>query len=106
MSGDYTLVAGIVDAVGGIELEYGDEELFYTGVQVENILTSKIIDTDTRAEIIEKILSKIAKNGFFREDFLYLTENSETNLTVPDCYYWQDFISDVCKTVRIHDFKA
>ena len=50
---------------------------------------------------IKQIFSKIAQNGFSKKDFLYVIENSETNLTVPDCYYWSDSIEAVCKTVVI-----
>ena len=28
-------------------------------------------------------------------------ENSETNLTIPDCYYWSDNIQKLCKNLRV-----
>ena len=100
---DYNLLGGIIDTVGGIELDTGDEDLVYTGVQVVDFLTTTPESYKLRREIIEKILYKISQNGFLRQDFLYIIENSNTNLTVPDCYFWQDSISELCKTVRILD---
>lgn len=97
---DYNLLEGIIDAVGGVELKSGEEELAFTGVQVVETLTTTPESEELRREIITKILSKIAINGFSRQDFLYIIENSETNLTVPACYYWQDYINELCKTVR------
>lgn len=97
---DYNLLAGIIDAVGGIELKSGEEQLAFTGVQVVETLTTTPESEELRREIIAKILSKIAIDGFSRQDFLYIIENSETNLTVPACYYWQDYINELCKTVR------
>ncbi len=98
---DYNLLGGIIDTVGGIELEIGEEDLIYTGIQVVDFLTTTPESNKLRREIIEKILYKIAQNGFLRQDFIYIIENSNTNLTVPDCYFWQDSISELCKTVRI-----
>lgn len=101
VEGDYDLLSGIIDKVGGIELKMGEEELVYTGVQVVEMLAKTSDRENLRKEIIKNIFKKIAQNGFLRQDFLYITENSNTNLTVPKFYYWQDYISQTSKTVRI-----
>lgn len=98
---DYNLLGGIVDAVGGIDLAINNEPLTYTGVQIVQVLSTTPVADDLRSEIVSEILYKISQNGFLREDFLYIIENSNTNLTVPDCYYWQDSLKSLCKTVRI-----
>ncbi len=99
---NYSLLSGIIDIIGGIELTE-DNNLIYTGIQVVEILTDSPDDNELKREIVEKILSKISKRGFSRQDFLYITENSKTNLTVPKFYYWQDSISEICQNVIIYD---
>lgn len=89
-------VSGIIDIIGGIELEINDEKLNYTGIQVKEILeynTDKTMET----EILKKTIEKISKTGFSKEDFLYIIKNSNTNLTVPDCYNWEKYIGKLCK---------
>lgn len=93
---DLNTVSGIIDIIGGIELEINDEKLNYTGTQVKEILeynTDKTMET----EILKKTIEKISKTGFSKEDFLYIIKNSNTNLTVPDCYNWEKYIGKLCK---------
>jgi len=103
VEGDYNLLAGIIDILGGIELDIGEEPLIYTGVQTVEILSKTPETKDLGRKIIEEILKKIAINGFWRQDFLFILENSVTNLTVPNFYYWQGEMKEICKTVRILD---
>lgn len=100
VEGDYAFVGGIVDLVGGIDYvsEEGEESL--TGIQVEELLSTTPDLSEIRTLIIEQIASKISKNGFTKEDFLYIIENSNTDLTVPDCYYWSEYIEDMCFNLR------
>ncbi len=96
ITGDYDLLAGIIDNVGGIELDYGDEELRYTGVQVKDILSKTVDNSDIMREIVEKTIEKIALNGFSKADLLYIIENSETDITMPICYFWTDYMKELC----------
>ena len=48
-------------------------------------------------QIIKSIIETVAKNGFHKKDFLVIIENSETNLTVPNCYDWENYIGKLCK---------
>lgn len=98
---DYTIIGGydlmvyIIDTVGGIELEAESEILRYTGVQIADMLSKS---TDTKAiyrKIIPQIFKKLKEKGLRREDLLYIIENSETNLTFPDCYVWSDYIKSL-----------
>lgn len=100
ISGDYSLVGEIVDLVGGIEITLEETTLSYTGVQIKELLETTPQNLDLRKKIIEEIAFKICQNGFSKEDFMRVIELSQTNLTFPDCYYWSQYISDVCKTVR------
>lgn len=101
VKGDYDLLCGIIDIIGGVELGWEEEILRYTGVQITEKL-ERTVDRDTlRREIIGKIIEKISYRGFQKEDLLYIIENSETNLTVPDCYYWPQYIKNLATGVRI-----
>ena len=101
VEGNYDLLAEIIDTSGGIELTFNDETLRYTGVQIADILSHTADRKAIRRDIILAILEKIKNTGFQKEDFLYIIENSKTNLTVPDCYYWADYIKEICGNVQM-----
>ncbi len=98
---DYNLISYIVDSVGGIDLSVSQELLTLTGVQVVELLTTADNEQELNRNILEKIIKKISQYGFLRQDLLYIIENSETNLTVPDCYYWSDNLQRLCKNLRV-----
>lgn len=97
---DSDVYAEIIDFVGGIELENEEEILRYTGVQIVDMMTYSADYKKREREIIRKIIDKIGKNGFGRQDFLYIIENSETDITVPVCYYWSDYFKEICSSVN------
>lgn len=98
--GDIELLGGIIDIVGGIELENNGELLRHTGVQITDILTTSTDYDLLERSVIQKIIEKIGENGFQKQDFLYIIENSNTTLTVPICYYWSDYMKDLCGFVN------
>ena len=93
---DLSLVSEIVDILGGIDLNINGEALNYTGAQIKEIL-EKNTDDMIEKQIIKSIIETVAKNGFHKKDFLVIIENSETNLTVPNCYDWENYIGKLCK---------
>lgn len=95
---DYEAIAGIIDRIGGINLEASGEILRYTGVQITEILSVND-EEELKTEIITAIFETISKNGFSNSDFVYIIENSNTDLTVPDCFYWSESFSDMCRRV-------
>ena len=101
VEGDYTLLCGIVDNLGGINLETEENIFSFTGIQIKEMLETKPLTEESRVEIAETIFQKISQVGFKREDFLYIIENSKTNLSVPDCYYWAEHMKELCYNVRI-----
>ena len=98
VNADYNFLSGLIDRLGGLELS-SKEYLVYTGVQVVEILKENPQDYELKKDIIKEILDIISQRGFNDKDFLFITENSETNLTVPKFYYWQDKISELCENV-------
>ena len=97
---DYNLIGGIVDILGGINLETEDGVFSFTGVQVKEMLETMPLYQESNEKIAEKIFYEISRIGFKREDFLYIIENSKTNLSVPDCYYWAEYMKELCYNVR------
>lgn len=90
-----TFLEGVVDRLGGIDLDIENAPMRYTGVQV-NDLVSKNDDGELKRQILSAIFAKISKVGFSTDDFVYMIENSDTALTVPDCIYWAEHIGNMC----------
>lgn len=96
---NYTLIEGIIDRVGGIELEFGDETIRYTGNQAVSLI-SQGTDTELRKQVFLKIFNQISKNDFSKSDFVYIIENSNGNLSIVDCIPWIDYIPDMSKNIE------
>lgn len=101
INSDYNLLSGIVDRAGGIELSSDGETLRYTGEQTVELLAQNPDDTELRINIITAIFHNISKNGFSNDDFVYIIENSGTDLLFPDCFYWQDYIQKTAGNVEV-----
>lgn len=95
---DYQFIGGIVDRVGGISIEIDGEILRYTGVQVIDLLSVNH-DENIKPQIITQIFNQISKSGFSRDDFVYIIENGEGNLSIIDCIYWLDYIDELRKNI-------
>lgn len=96
---DYQLIGGIIDRVGGVNIEAGGEILRYTGVQVIDLISVNE-DENIKDQIITQIFSQIWKNNFSKDDFVYIIENSKSNLTVVDCIYWLDYINEMRSNIN------
>lgn len=97
---DNEIFAQIIDFVGGIELQNEEGVLRYTGVQIIDMMTYSTDYKKYEREIIRGIIEKIGESGLNRQDFLYIIENSETEITVPICYYWTDYIMEICSSLN------
>ena len=97
---DDELLAGIIDILGGIDIEFENETLNCTGIQVLELIQTENDTATFRRKVTEKIIERIGEKGMMGEDFLYIIENSKTNLTLPDCYFWAEHIANLCKRVR------
>lgn len=94
---DYSFVSQLVDCADGIELNMNGETLRYTGVQIADILSRTVDTSKLKREIITTLFKKIGENGIDGEFFSFLVENTDTEITVPDCYYWEKYIAKLCK---------
>ena len=97
---DFQLAEGLIDRAGGVEIDQNGERLRYTGVQVMELVS---VDTslELRREIISQVFSGFAQNGISAADFVYIIENSQTTLTVPDCYSWEEEMCSMCGRANV-----
>lgn len=91
---DYPVLSVVFDRLGGLELESEGEVLRLTGIQVCDALC-RDTSGDFFRETVTAVCKRISQNGFSGEDFIFLIDNTETNLTVPACLYWQDYMSNM-----------
>lgn len=95
---NYELIGGIIDRVGGINLEIGGETLRYTGVQTVDLI-SESTDKSIKFLIIEQIFTQISKNNFSKDDFVYIIENSKSDLSLVDCIYWLEYFPEMSEEI-------
>ncbi len=95
----YELIEGIVDRVGGIEIVYNDEKMRYTGVQVIDLIAYGKVK-DIKRQILMQVFEQISKNGFLNDDFVYIIENSKSNLSFIDCIDWIEYLQDMSGRVN------
>lgn len=95
---DYELIAGVIDRVGGIELNVDGTTLRYTGIQVCDLLCCNSYENIKR-QVLSEFLYNISKKGFSKNDFAYIIDNSDTDLTVPACFDWPQRLSQMCRSV-------
>ena len=97
---DYDLLIGLIDRAGGIELYEGGETLRYTGYQIIDKIQTTSQNQELIREVFRRYFDKISEVGITKEDFLYIIEESETDLTVPDCYYWPPYIGEIAENLH------
>lgn len=94
---DCDTLGGIVDILGGIDLETEGQILNFTGTQISHLLKTTKSTLDLRREIIAQVFEKISSKGFSLEDVLYVIENSETDLSVPQCFAFTDYLPEAVR---------
>ena len=95
----YELIEGIINRIGGINIEIDGATMRYTGFQViELILTDN--NHEIKKQAIKEIFNGIAKNNFSKDDFVYIIENSKSNLSIIDCIYWLEHLKQMCQNIN------
>ncbi len=100
VNANYSLIADMCDYFDGINLTINAETLRYTGNQVVELLFSDT-SNELRIRVIEAIFQKMAEQGIGVDFFNSIISQNETNLKIPDCYFWADFMDDVAKNIKI-----
>lgn len=103
LSTNFKMVAGLVDRLGGIDIVKDTEVYSYTGTQVENLLTFSDEIYGDKIIVLQGLLQKISEVGLTADDLLYIISQSETKLTLPDCYFWAEHLKNICKNAVFID---
>ena len=101
---NHLLLSGIIDRLGGIELEestVSGTPLRYTGAQVVALIGSSPEDFELKRRITEKIFEKISSLGFSNKDFMFIINNSNTTISFPDCYGWSERLGNMSENIVI-----
>ena len=98
---NYLLISGLVDRLGGIEIDLGNGELRYMGAQISSHLAANKENLPLKRNILEKIFEKISLLGFSNKDFMFIINNSNTTLSFPDCYGWEGYIGELSENLVI-----
>ena len=99
---NHTLISGLVDRIGGITIRTNGETLRYTGMQVIKLISGDK-DGNVKQQIITEIFKQISANGFSKEDFVYIIQNSKTDLSLLNCIYWINHINKICDNIVFVD---
>lgn len=91
-------VEGFIDRLGGLEVEQGGKILRYTGSQAVKLLADGAVGEE---ELLRAAFDKIAQNGITRSQITFLLQNSRTDLTVPICYSWPEWLKELCANSSI-----
>lgn len=101
VKGDYYLLAEIIDAADGIELQSDDGKYRYTGVQIAELLSNTVDTEELKRNIITALVGKTADFGIDENVFYDIIKKGDTNLTVPDCHRWAEYLSLLCKNCTV-----
>lgn len=96
---DYDFIEGIIDRVGGIDITENGITTRCMGVQVIDIIAYGRVD-DIKEQILQQIFNKISQNSFSKDDFVYIIENSKTDLSFLDCIDWLDYLKSMSGRVQ------
>ncbi len=91
---DYSLLSDICNYFDGIYLMRDAETLRYTGEQVVDLLSVDNAD-NLRIDIISAILDKMSEQGVGADFFNMIITKSKTDMKMPDCYFWREFMDDI-----------
>lgn len=97
VNGDMSVLAEIIDCSGGITLTDNGERVRYTGVQISDIMSRSTDSEKMLRTVIPAIMQSVAENGIEDGAFNRIIDKADTDLTVPDCCMWQNYISKLCK---------
>ncbi len=96
-------LSSVIDLFGGVELclNQQNEKYRYTGIQIYELASTGKITPTIYREILVAVFENISKVGISKSDLVFLIENTDTALTVPDCYYWPQYLPELFKSAQI-----
>lgn len=92
--------AGFIDRLGGLEILSDNKVLRYTGSQAVKLLSENAVE---KKAVLQAVFEKIASQGITRSQLTFLLQNSKTELTVPLCYSWPEWLRPLCANAVIEE---
>lgn len=96
------ILGQITDYLNGIELTKENATFRYTGAQILDLLKTNDLELLER-DLITAICKKITRNTIRVDFFALVIQNSKTELSLIDCYFWADYMDEICKNVYFID---
>ena len=94
---EYTL-SRFINRIGGIETMQNGVKTRLTGIQTVKLLNN---NSQNKTEILSCVLDTVSKTGLTLHDLVFLIENSDTDLTVPDCFDWPERLKGLFQNCEI-----
>lgn len=93
-------IADFIDRIGGIEFYENGKNLRYTGYQIVDKVQSLKDNRDLKREVLRRIFDKISDVGLTKDDFAFIISQTDTDLTIPDCYFWPPYFTKIAEKAR------
>lgn len=98
LQADSDFLCRFCDRIGGIDLSEGGSKRRYFSASLRQKLAEKT-DFDGRVEIISAFFERIAKMGLSSGDFMFIIEETDTNLSYPICYGWVEGFAAIAENI-------
>lgn len=98
LQADADFLTRFCDRIGGIDLSEGGGKRRYFSAGLRQKLSEKT-DSEGRAEIISAFFERIAKMGLSSGDFMFIIEETKTNLSYPVCYGWVNDFATLAQNI-------
>ena len=92
---DDRFLPSLCDRLGGIEMtdEYGEKSLYFSASMAQFL--EKSLNEEKIQKISLSFFEKIAKTGLSSEDFMFIIESAQTDLSYSVCYDWIPHIKEM-----------
>ena len=96
---DADFLPSFCDRLGGIELteQNGDTSLYFSPSIISFCETG--LNTEKMLQLCISFFDKIAKTGLSSEDFMFIIEETDSNISFSVCYDWIPYIKEMCQNV-------
>ena len=95
-------VKEFIDKIGGITINNADTPWRYTGTQICDMLYQNETYSEN-PQLILQIFKSIARSKISKENFLFLWEHSQTDISFIDYFTCSDFLSETLLNAVIYE---
>lgn len=88
---DYYTLSLFLDRIGGVDFETEEGFCRLNGIQICDMIKTENSD-EMRFNLVCAFCERVSQTGLTADDFVFLTDNCDTDLTMPVCLYWCDYM--------------